>query len=980
MISFSTGKKAFALLIFFLVSTAAIAQPYSVKVKLVDSKTKEPVAFATVSVAKTGSTNVDKYAQTDENGVATVKNIKPGKYTIEGILLGYENYTEEITVNKDLDLGEKKMKVQVNFLDGATVSDVGNPIVVKKDTIEHNVAIMKTTDSDMLEDLLKRLPGIEVGTDGSITANGKTISKVFVDGKAFFLDDPQLASKNLPAKIVNKVRVVEKKSEQAEFTGIDDGEEETVLDLNIKKGMMNGWMGNATGGLGTDLHSRSEVDKNGNMLKNDMRFQGGGMLARFTDSDQLVFIGNANNTNNRGFNDITGNQMGGMRGRGMRGGNNGISTSYMIGVNGGKMYPDKSELNGNYLFNGNERAVEEMTDRTTFRKDDDDLHSTEESVNLSNTYGHRVGARIDWKINKKSSFFWMPQFNYGWGNFSEDSKYTTGNILANGQEQAVNDGRSISSGNNLNKSANGRMMWRQRIGSKQGRTASLMINYNFSDNQIDGINQSTTNVYSAENDSVAIVDQHYLQSSKSLRLGGRFSYTEPLGKNFFAELNYGYTYSKSNSSKDTKDKDIAGNYTIDDIMYSNSIDNKYINQRAGISLKKQEKKYNATVGAQYQPSHTENLTISNGIERPYVRDVYNWAPNARIDLNFSDYNMLRLRYRGQTNQPSVNQLQPVPDNSDPQRITLGNPGLEPSFTHNVSSEYRFTNMKNYASFNCNLNFSYNANNIVNASWYDKGGIQYTVPVNNPKGTKSTNLFVMFNSPIAKSKFSIMSFTMGNLNMGVNMVGSADIDPDNEDARTDVKNFTNNEYTSVSASQNLRLVYRNDILECSLGGNVRYNQAWYSITTQNVKATFNNTLEGRIIAKIPNVLDISTNARYTFYEGYAQGYNEPVLRWDANISKQIFNNHATIALRMYDILNQSRQTSRTLTDNYDLYRTNNTLGRYFVLTFTYRFGKFGQKGNQMPMGGPMGGGRGPGMGGGRPGMGGPMGGPGMGGRH
>jgi len=682
-----TGKKTFAFLTFLLISAAAFAQPYNVKVRFIDSKTKEAVAFATVSVSKPGSSNALKYTQTDDKGNAVIKGLKPGKYTIEGILLGYENYSEEINVNGDLDLGEKKMKVQVNFLDGATVSDVGNPIVVKKDTIEHNVAIMKTTDSDMLEDLLKRLPGIEVGTDGSITANGKTISKVYVDGKAFFLDDPQLASKNLPAKIVNKVRVVEKKSEQAEFTGIDDGEEETVLDLGIKKGMMNGWMGNVTGGAGTDIHSKSEG------VKNDPRYQGGGMLARFTDKDQLVLIGNANNTNNRGFNDITGNQMGGMRGRGMRGGNNGISTSYMIGVNGGKMYDNKSELNGNYLFNGNERAVKEITDRTTFRKDEDDLHSKEESVNLTDTYGHRVGARIDWKINKKSSFFWMPQFNYGWGSFDETTDYTTANLLANGNEQAVNDGHSRSTGKNFNKGANGRMMWRQRIGSKQGRTASLMINYNFSDNSIDGINLSETNVYSAGKDSSTKVDQHYLQDSKSYRIGGRFSYTEPLGKNYFAELNYGYTWSQSNSSKETKDKDIAGFYTIDNLMYSNSIDNTYINQRAGISLKKQEKKYNATIGAQYQPSHTENLTISNGIERPYVRDVYNWAPNARLDLNFSDYNMLRIRYRGHTNQPSINQLQPVPDNSDPQRITLGNPGLEPYFNHNVGTEYRFTNMK-----------------------------------------------------------------------------------------------------------------------------------------------------------------------------------------------------------------------------------------------------------------------------------------------
>ena len=961
---FSISRKAAVCFLFLLIfSSFGFAQSYNLKVRLVDSKTREGVPFAVVSLSKQGSDKVEKYTQTDENGAASIKGIAGGKYTVKGILLGYEDYSEDITVNKDIDLGNKQMKVQVNFIEGATVSDVGNPIVVKKDTIEHNVALMKTSDNDVLEDLLKRLPGIEVSADGSITANGKTISKVYVDGKAFFLDDPQLASKNLPAKIVNKVRVVEKKSEQAEFTGIDDGEEETVLDLNIKKGMMNGWMGNVTGGAGTDLHS---ADEN---RKNDFRFQGGGLLARFSDSDQLVFIGNANNTNNRGFSDITGNAMGGMRGgRGMRGGNNGISTSYMLGVNAGKMFDNKSELNGNYLFNANNRAVLESTDRTTFMKDGDDLHSTEDSENLTNTYGHRVGGRIDWKIGKNTSILWMPSFNYGWGNFSETTDYTTGYLTGSG-ERMVNDGHSLSTGNNLNKSASGRILWRQRIGSAQGRTISLNLNYNFSDTDLDGLNQSVTNVYSGDSKEANVIDQHYLQDSKNMRLGGRLAYTEPLGNNFFTELTYGYTWSQSHSSKDTRDKDINGQYTIENLEYSNSIDNTFINQRAGISFRKQEKKYNATIGAQYQPSRTINTTVVNGQEKTYDRPVRNWSPNARLDLNFSDYNMLRIRYRGNTNQPSINQLQPVPDNSDPQNISLGNPNLTPSFTHNMNTEYRLTNMKNFASLNVNLNFTYNTNNIVNASWYDNSGVRYTVPINNSKGTTSTNLFMMINSPIAKSNFSVMSFSMGNFGTSVSLVGASDIDPEDEAARTDEKNYTHNDTKSLSLNENLRFIYRNDILEASVGGGVRYSQAWYSVSDKNVPPTWTNSIEGRFIAKIPNVMDISTNARYNFYKGYTVGYGDPNLVWNAEVSRQIFKKQATIALRMYDILNQSRQTYRTNTDNYVLDRTNNTLGRYFIISLTWRFGKFGEKGSQMPMG-PGGRNGGPGRGPGGPGFGGP----------
>ena len=454
-----------------------------------------------------------------------------------------------------------------------------------------------------------------------------------------------------------------------------------------------------------------------------------------------------------------------------------------------------------------------------------------------------------------------------------------------------------------------------------------------------------------------------------MRLGGRLAYTEPLGHNFYTELTYGYNWSQSHSSKDTRDKDINGQYTIENLEYSNSIDNTYINQRAGISLRKQEKKYNATIGAQYQPSRTISKTVTNGELKEYDRPVKNWSPNARIDINFSDYNMLRLRYRGNTNQPSINQLQPVPDNSDPQNISLGNPNLTPSFTHNMSSEYRLTNMKNFASLNVNLNFTYNTNNIVNASWYDNSGVRYTVPINNSKGTTNTNLFMMINSPIAKSNFSVMSFSIGNFGTSVSLVGSSDIDPEDEAARTNENNFTHNDTRSLSLNENLRFVYRNDIVEASVGGGVRYSQAWYSVAEKNVAPTWTNSIEGRFIAKIPDVMDISTNARYNFYKGYTAGYGDPNLVWNAEVSKQIFKKQATIAVRMYDILNQSRQTFRTTTDNYVLDRTNNTLGRYFIISLTWRFGKFGEKGNQMPMG-PGGRNGGPGRGPGGPGFGGP----------
>lgn len=965
------GKAAVFILLTFTTALSAQAQGYNIKLKLVDSKTGAGVEYATVSLTKAGETSVYKYTQTDGDGNAAIKGVASGKYRIAGILMGYDSYEEDIEVKGNSDLGEKKMNVQVNFLEGATVTSVGNPIVVKKDTIEHNVALMKSSDNDVLEDLLKRLPGVEVSSDGSITANGKTINKIYVDGKSFFLDDPSLASKNLPAKIIDKVRVVEKKSEQAEFTGIDDGEEETVLDLGIKKGMMNGWFGNFMGGAGYDLQGKDAT--------NDLRYQGAAMVANFTDKTQIAVIGNANNTNNRGFGDMMASSMGGMRGGGMRGGQggggmrgNGISSSYMLGLNGGRTWDNKSELVGNVMGNGNERYVEEMTEKTTFKDDGSSLISKDKGTNQTNTYGVRAGARADWKVSKTTSLLFEPSFRLGWGNFREDSEFETLRESAAGARNLVNDGTSLSTGDSRSQNANGRLLWRQRLG-KAGRTMSVNARYGFSNTTMDGYNFSETNTY-ADGRNVSVVDQKYDQVSRSNSFNTRFSYTEPLGGNFYIEGNYSFNYNNNRSAKNTYDKNSAGIYNVLDRQYTSDVTNKVYRHSAGFSVKKQEEGYNITVGANFQPQKTVNSRKVAGGDTTLTLNVFNWSPNARIDFNFSDYQMLRFNYRGQSNQPSISQMMPIPDNSNPQKITLGNMALAPSFTHNIGAMYRSTDTETFASFDANANVRYNASSIVNARWNDRNGVQYSVPVNNNEGTFSANTFLMFNSPIGQSGFSVMSFTNGNFSNGVSFVGKDDqIISDNPASYLDIEhNFTRNGYRTVSAGENLRLIYRNDLLEVSVNGGTRYSQTWYDVNEESKPATWTSNVGGNFILN-SDVININTNARYSFYNGYGSDFNDPTFVWNAEISKQLFKNRFTIAVKAYDILNQSRNTYRTTMDDYVLDTRNNTLGRYVILSLTYRFGTFGGRGGHGGPGmgpgghGPMGG-RGP-MGGGRPPMGG-----------
>lgn len=943
--------------LFLFFTFSAFAQNGSVKLVLLDSLTNAPIEFASVYVSKDGTVKGAKHSMTDTKGEAVISGVAPGRYIFKAELMGYKVKQLDITVGKTLlDLGVVKMEEDVSTLEQVVVSAVGNPIVVKKDTIEYNASSVKISDNDMLEDLIKKLPGFEVNSDGSITANGETIKKVMIDGKEFFLDDPQLASKNIPAKIVNKVKVVEKKSEQAEFTGIDDGEEETVLDLSIKPGMMQGWFGNISGGGGMDMQRENP----------DGRFQAAGMAGRFTAENQISVILNGNNTNNRGFMDMAGEMMGAMRantgrgggmmggggmgGGGFWGGNSGITTSWMGGVNANAYLLDgKMEAAANYLYNGSDNDVREKSDKTTLINENQTLHTKNELSKQTRTDGHRAGARVDWKLSDKTSILFTPNFNYGYGDFREESSFSSDNSI----KGKVNDGHSLSTGDNNNWRANGRLLFRQKIGNTKGRTISANFNYNISSNDLFGRNFSQTNGY--ENNLLSdqkIVDQEYRNKSNSYALVGRLVYTEPLGRNFFLEGAYRYRFSNTASEKMTYDKDVNGKYTKLDTLYSSKYDNTFINQEGSLNLVKQEDKYTFQVGVSVQPATTKSVEtlFRDGKDRVLEYSVLNFAPSARFDYNFSDHQFLRINYRGSTNQPSLTQLQPVPDNSNPLYISLGNPSLQPEFTHRINGMFRNTNMSTFASTQVILFASYVKDDIITASWYNSQGIQYSAPINSKEPTFSGGARLIFNSPIAKSKFSIMSFTNLNISRKLTYTGNGDVETLAEIEDDLIAGKT----TTFTAAEHFALMYRGDIFYGRIGGRASYQNAWYSIQSQKKPSTWTNTVNGEFSVTMPWGTELKTDGNYTFFIGYESGYNEPRFVWNAEISQLLFKKQATLRFKVYDLLNQSKNVYRTTADNYVQDVVQNTLGQYFMISFTYRFGKFGGQG----MGGHRGGGRGP----------------------
>ena len=993
-------KRILISLVAIFASIALSAQSYNVTVKLEDATNGEPVGFATVSL--TPEKGSAKYALSDHEGKAVVEKVKAGKYTFKAEIMGYKPFSQLVEVKEALDMGTIKMDLDQEVLDAASVSATGNPIIIKKDTVEYNASSFKTTDTDMLINLLKKLPGIEVDDSGTITANGETITKITIDGKTFFLDDPQLAAQNLPAKMIEKVKVVKKKSEQAEFTGIDDGNDETIIDLSVQKNMMNGLFGNVTAGAGHDIPSPEN-----NM--NDWRYTGNGMVGRFTDSSQLSVIANANNgAGGMGFTNMGGNMMGQMMGggRGMGGfgggmggfGGGGITTSWMGGVNAAyDLLDDRMELSGNYMYSGSDtRSLQESYKETYMTDGSTQIQETENS-SLSRNNNHRVGVRVDHKFSDNTSILFQPQFNFSQGSYDQSQVFDT---WMNQQTDAnkLNDGFSRNYGLNSNWQANGFLLFRQRLGIP-GRTLSVNLNWTLSNNHSDGYNQSVTQTFGGA--LASPVNQRIDQGSRTQNAGARLVYTEPLGGGFYVEGSYQYNFSQSNSDKNVFNSAAGYAYDVEkrtmdyvnsgetrDEDYSNTILNRNINQSAGLAFMYQEGDVRAQLGLSANPQNQHNETNGKTYDSG---TILNWAPRAMLFYDFNENANIRINYNGRSGQPSTSQLMPVLDNSNPLSMSLGNPYLKPYFNHNGRLEFEYSNRQTFFTARVNLQGGMNQNPIVNASWYDETGRQYTFPVNG-KNTYNGSARVMVNAPIAKSNFSISN----NANISYSKSGSyqgatrlsvdefwnetmTEFDyeafhkkyPDMENTSDFISNTTQN----LSVMERLRLNYRSDDLEVTLNGGTRFSKPWYSIKTEGVSEniTWNNSVGGSINWTVGYTgLQFTTDANYNWYNGYKTEQPSRLI-WNAGLSMPIIYNSATISLNAYDILGQRKNLSVSDTENYHQETRSLSIGRYIILSFTWRFGTFGGRNGRMGGFGPMGGGRGGFGGGGRGGFGGGMGG-------
>ena len=587
--------KRISLLLFFsaIVFTSLLAQSNAsgtISGKLIDKKTKETVIQANILVLQQKDSTMVTGKVSDKNGSFSIP-VKNGNYIVHISFIGYRDVFKNVAItqaNRSVDLGTIELSDDDILLSETVVTAKAPEIVVKGDTVEYNADSYKVTESAVVEDLLKKMPGVEVDSEGKITVNGREVKKIMVDGEEFFSSDPKVASKNLPAKMVNKLQILDRKSDFSQMTGFDDGDEETIINLTVKSGMKEGLFGNAFAGYGSKD-----------------RYEGNAMVNYMKNKDQFTFLGGINNTNNAGFSDISSSMFGGMgggrRGGGMGfGGQNGISKSANTGLNFSKQFASNFKLGGNVRYGLTDNDVTSKTYTENILQSGN-TYETENS--FGNNYSQNVNMelRMEWDIDTLTKVMFRPSASLYKNRRSETTDFNTtridGDTINSGNSNYFSDG----TGNNLN----GSLEVSRKLNSK-GRVLSVQLGGGSNSSENEGDNLSNT-YYSGGN--ADIIDQRFVNKNSGNNWNGMVSYVEPIGKNNFIQLAYSYRNNYSESDKDTRTKDAAGNYTVLDSTYSKRLENDFENHRAELNFRSMREKYDYTVGFSVQPSKSTSKTF-----------------------------------------------------------------------------------------------------------------------------------------------------------------------------------------------------------------------------------------------------------------------------------------------------------------------------------------------------------------------------------
>lgn len=905
--------KCLLMLLMILFSPMAFAQQSGVNVtgSVVEQGSDTPIEQATVRLLNVKDSAMVRGVVSARNGSFTLKNVKKGSYLLHITFIGYDPLYQplQITGKKNpVNVGKLELSDGAIELGEAVVIGKAPEVTVRNDTVEYNADSYKVTEGSVLEDLLKKMPGVEVDGEGKITVNGKEVKKVMVDGKEFFSDDPKVASKNLPAKMIDKLQVLDKKSDMAQMTGFDDGEEETVINLTVKPGMKQGWFGNAYGGYGSKD-----------------RYEGNAMVNRFVNNDQITFMGGANNTNNMGFSDLASTMFSGMGGGGGRrggfGAGSGITSSGNAGLNFSKEFkPDKLTLGGNTRYSHSDNDARSKSDRQNILPGDSSSYDNSEAMSRTKSDNFGVDFRLEWKPDTMTQLIFRPSFSLS---HSMNDNFSDATTLDN-ERDTVNTNKSSnyseSNGYNLNASID----FSRKLNNK-GRVFSATLSGGNSDSYSDGMNRSDI-VYFNQTDALknSIIDQRSRYDNKGFNYRAYVSWVEPIGHNNFIQATYSISQRKQEALKNVYNQDADGIYNVLDSAYSQSYRNNFISQRASLSFKSQRAKFNYTIGLNLDPSYSssENFVGDTTLSK-ITRKVVNLSPMAQFNYMFDKRTNLRIMYNGRTSQPSMTQLQPVADISDPTNITIGNPDLNPRYTNNVFIRFQQFTPEKQRAFMIMANGSYIINDIVSYTSYNQETGVKTTTYKNVNGNYSGNVRMMLNTPLKNKKFSINSMTMASF---ANSNGYI-----NEEKNTN---------RNLILSERGGIDFRSSYLDLGVNGNIRYNATSNSLQKENNQNTFNYGAGGYTTIYLPLNFKIESDVNWSTNSGYGDGFKQNEVLWNASASKSFLkNNQGTLRFKIYDILQQRSNISRSVTASYIQDSEYNTLGSYFMVHFIYRFSIF-----------------------------------------
>ncbi|WP_020603168.1 outer membrane beta-barrel family protein [Spirosoma spitsbergense] len=932
---------------------------------VVDSLTRKPLMEASVSLLSARDSSLVSFGITDGDGKFIFPKIAVGQYRVLVTYVGYKSRAKRVSVTSEkpnADAGAIDLVSASQILTEVEVQGEKAPIAVKGDTLEFNAGSFKTRPNAQVEDLLKKLPGVEVDRDGNIKAQGQSVQKVLVDGKPFFGNDPKMATRNLPADIIDKVQLFDQASEQSAFSGVDDGDREKTINITTKKDKRKGSFGQQSIGAGP---------KPGD----DARYSGRVSLNQFNNGRQISMLGMANNINQQGFtaqdlglgnnfggagqgqggggggggNVVRGGQGGGNVSNQGQVGSNAITQSWAAGINYRDGWGKKIDVvssynasNTNTLTNQSSRRQNVLpnvgTAGTPARVDSSFVTNKTNGSDNTNT-NHRVNLRLDYRLDTLTTIRVIPSLswlNSSYNNQSQSQTVSAEGVLANSSTTNYNStGNGFTGNNSL-------LLFRKF--RKPGRTFSVNWNVAINNQDNDGINQSENkfarsnapiSTTSGSGTAITGVDSSGLftqrinqlnnQLTRSMTNSVNISYTEPLSLRQTLEFHYNLSNNHNTSNRTVNNfNESTRQYDLLNIPLTNRFVNDYVTNRAGLTWQTRRLKYTYAFGVDGQQAslNSNNLSRDSTLNRTFS----NILPNALFTYNFGKNRRLRFNYRTRVNAPSVSQLQPVPNNTNPLNIQLGNAALQPEYSHTISLNFNRFEPSTFRNLFVFLNASRTDNKIVNSTTFTPSGAQTTRPVNT-NGYYTVNGSFVIGQPI---KFSEQK---ANLNLTTNLTYNTGTSFVNSQSNR-AKNWLIGQGVSISSNFTEKL-------DLNLGGNINWQSAKYSLQPQQNTTFLNQTVTLDVFYQLPLRFTFSTNVYYNHYGGSSASYNQSYTLWNATLARQLFRlNQGEIRFQAFDLLNQNQSIVRNVTDTYTEEVRSRVLNRYFMVSFVYNLRKFG----------------------------------------